>query len=204
MPLLLIRHGETALNATRVVQPVDTPLSETGLRQALALAKRLAAEPLTALVSSDLARAAMTADPVARATGLPVMSEPLLQERNFGDLRGRAYDTLGFDPIAMDDAPPNGESIPAFRDRVARAFTNVLALQARTGGTVAVFSHGLVVRAILESHVALGDGVEVPERIENTSVTRIEDEPPYRVTLLNCVAHLAADERGAAHGIAGI
>jgi probable phosphoglycerate mutase len=204
MSILLIRHGETRLNAARVVQPVDTPLSEVGMRQAEALAQRLRAGPLAALVSSDLARAAMTAEPVARATRLPVISEPMLRERNFGDLRGRAYDTLGFDPLAMEGAPPNGESMPDFRDRVARAFTAMLALQARLGGNLAVVTHGLVVRAILESHVALEPDVGVPARIENTSVTRIETEPPYRVSLLNCVQHLAAGDRGAAHGVSGI
>ena len=43
----------------------------------------------------------------------------MLHERNFGALRGRAYDTLGFDPLAMDDAPPGGESAQAFAERIA-------------------------------------------------------------------------------------
>ena len=42
MTILLIRHGETALNAARIVQPADTPLSERGIAQARALARRLA------------------------------------------------------------------------------------------------------------------------------------------------------------------
>ena len=41
--LWLIRHGETALNVARVLQPADTPLSARGIAQAEALARRLAA-----------------------------------------------------------------------------------------------------------------------------------------------------------------
>ncbi|HEY9065800.1 MAG TPA: histidine phosphatase family protein, partial [Burkholderiaceae bacterium] len=43
MSLLLVRHGETALNATRVLQPADTPLSARGIAQAEAIARRLVA-----------------------------------------------------------------------------------------------------------------------------------------------------------------
>ena len=41
MNLLLIRHGETALNVPRVLQPADTPLSARGMAQAEALAQLL-------------------------------------------------------------------------------------------------------------------------------------------------------------------
>ena len=41
MSLLLIRHGETAFNRDRVMQPADTPLSEQGVAQARHLAGRL-------------------------------------------------------------------------------------------------------------------------------------------------------------------
>ena len=83
------------------MQPPDTPLSPRGLLQARAVAERLRAEALSALWSSDLPRAWQTADAIARACGLAALPQPLLHERNFGDLRGRAYDSLGFDPLAM-------------------------------------------------------------------------------------------------------
>ncbi len=73
------------------------------------MARRLADLGVGAIVSSDLPRARATADAIASATGLPVAETPLLQERNFGDLRGQSYDALGFNPLTMTDAPPNGE-----------------------------------------------------------------------------------------------
>ena len=90
MSILLIRHGETELNAARVVQPADTPLSEKGRRQAQALARRLASDGLAGILCSDLPRALMTAAPVVEATGLEMQVDALLEERNFGELRGRA------------------------------------------------------------------------------------------------------------------
>lgn len=58
MSIILVRHGETALNVSRVLQPPDTPLSQRGQAQARAVALRLADEPVAALVSSDLLRTA--------------------------------------------------------------------------------------------------------------------------------------------------
>ena len=188
--IFLIRHGETAGNATRVLQFPDIPLTPRGQEQAARLGERLAREGITGILSSDMTRAAMTAEAVARATRLPVTFEPLLHERNFGDIRGRAYDTLGFDPFALDYAPPNGESWEAFHARVDRAWQRVRDLAAATSGHLAVVTHGLVCRSIASRHVSLIDGLVVPERWENTSVTIVDAAEPWRVQLLNCCAHL--------------
>ena len=88
MSIFLIRHGETLGNASRTVQLPDNPLSSRGVAQAERLARRLAREGITRIVSSDYARAAATAEHLQRATGAPVRHSPLLQERNFGDIRG--------------------------------------------------------------------------------------------------------------------
>ena len=82
------------------------------------------------ILSSDLPRARQTAEHLAQATGLPVHTSALLQERNFGELRGLAYDSLSIDPMTMDEAPPGGESQASFEHRVAQAFAHALALQA--------------------------------------------------------------------------
>lgn len=204
MSIVLVRHGETALNAARVLQPADTPLSARGEAQAAAVARRLAGLRPAALVSSDLPRARQTAEAIAATTGRPVDTTALLQERNFGALRGLPYDTLGFDPLAMEEAPAGGESIPAFRERVARAFAEVLARRATLAGTLVVVSHGLVIRALLEAHARLPAGVVLPERMGNASVTVLGAEAPFVVTLLNCTAHLegaAADDAGSLAGV---
>jgi probable phosphoglycerate mutase len=188
--IFLIRHGETVGNASRVVQRPDNPLSLRGVAQAECLARRLASEGISQIVSSDLARAAATAAHLQRATGAPLTFDPLLHERNFGDIRGTAYADLGFDMFEPDYAPPNGESWPVFHARVDRAWTRVQALAGAGAGHLAVVTHGLVCRSLASRHLLLSDGVLVPERWENTSVTIIEAVAPWRVQLLNCIAHL--------------
>ena len=117
MSIVFVRHGETALNAARVLQPADTPLNSLGMAQADSVARRLARLGPAGIVSSDLPRAWVTAQVIGDACGRAVTPLPLLHERNFGELRGRPYDTLGFDPLASACAPPGGESNQAFMDR---------------------------------------------------------------------------------------
>lgn len=200
--IFLIRHGETVGNAARIVQHPDIPLSPRGIAQAERLARRLAREGVARIVSSDLARAQATAESLQRATGAPLTFEPLLHERNFGDIRGTAYVDLGFDMFAPDYAPPNGETWPVFHARVDRAWERVQALAASTDGNLAVVTHGLVCRSLASRHLGLPEGVVVPERWENASVTIVECPAPWRVTLLNCVAHL--DDLDAAPASSGV
>jgi 2,3-bisphosphoglycerate-dependent phosphoglycerate mutase len=188
--IFLIRHGETVGNASRIVQDPDTPLSARGVAQAERLAQRLAREGIARIVSSDFARAAATAQHLHRATGAPLSFEPLLQERNFGDLRGRPYAELGFDMFELDYAPPNGETWPVFHARVDCAWARVLTLADATGGHLAMVTHGLVCRSLAARHLILADGDTVPERWENTSVTVVACPGPWRVSVLNCTAHL--------------
>jgi probable phosphoglycerate mutase len=142
------------------------------------------------IVSSDYLRAAATAEHLQRATGVALAFEPLLQERNFGDLRGRPYSELGFDMFEPDYAPPNGETWPVFHARVDRAWARVQALADKSGGNLAVVTHGLVCRSLAARHLILPEGESAPERWENTSLTIIDWPAPWRVRLLNCAAHL--------------
>ena len=190
MSIFLIRHGETVGNASRVVQHPDNPLSPRGIAQAERLARRLAGEGIAHIVSSDFARAAGTARALERVLAVPLTFEPLLQERSFGDLRGTPYDELGLDMFAPDYAPSNGETWDAFHHRVDRAWARVQAVAAATAGHLAVVTHGLVCRSLAERHLVLAAGNIVPLKWDNTSLTICEGPAPWRVGLLNCVAHL--------------
>lgn len=196
MTIHLVRHGQTAGNATRVLQTPETPLDETGLRQAERLGRRLAGERVAGILASDLSRAEMTARAVARATGAGLTLTELLHERNFGDLRGTAYADLPSDPFAPDFAPPGGETWQAFHRRVDRAWDEVVRVAAATPGDLVVVTHGLVCASIVQRCVTLpAELAGAPEspalRFRNTSVTLLAGpEPSWVVTLLGCVAHL--------------
>lgn len=190
MAIWLVRHGETALNAARILQPADTPLSPHGLRQAQALAERLASEPIAGFLSSDLPRAEQTAQAIARLSGLPLQTTTLLHERSFGDWRGQPYDSFSADPLAMNDAPPGGESVAQFAERCRQAFDHVLQLQRGLGGPLVVVTHGLVIRQMLMALPRTANSTLDLPRMGNTSVTIFDAAPPHALRLLNCVRHL--------------
>ena len=190
MAIFLIRHGETLGNASRTVQRPDNPLSPRGVAQAERLARRLEYLGIAAILSSDFARAMTTAEHLRRVTGTPISYDPLLQERSFGDLRGTPYAKLDFDMFAVDYAPPGGETWEVFHARVDRAWALVREAATATGGHLAVVTHGLVCRSLAARHLILPEGQEVPARWENTSLTVVDHPAPWRVRLLNCIAHL--------------
>ncbi len=87
--LFIIRHGETEFNAQRVAQGwLDTYLNKQGLEQAQQVARQLSKIHLSYIFSSDLKRAYQTASIIAAEHHLPVITTPLLRERNLGKLSG--------------------------------------------------------------------------------------------------------------------
>ena len=193
MAILLIRHGETALNAARVIQMPETPLSEHGCTQAERLGRRLSRDGVARIVSSDFARAVMTAERVREHTGAPLALDPLLQERHFGSLRGTPYAELAEDPFAPEYVPPGGESWDAFHIRVEEAWARIREHAAQTAGNLAVVTHGLVCHSLVRH--CLGETTADPEvvRFPNTALTVVESSPPWRVRLLACTAHLGGE-----------
>jgi probable phosphoglycerate mutase len=193
MPSLiyLVRHGETALNAARILQLPATPLSERGLAQAERVAARLAGAGLVQVLVSDLRRAEMTAEAIARSSGAPIVRDPELAERSFGALRGRPYAELGLDPFGPDYEPPEGESWAVFHARVDRAWARVDAAARAAKGPIAVVTHGLVCYSVVSRLVDLAPGLSLDGRgWRNTSVTMLEPAEKWRVTLLDDVGHL--------------
>lgn len=198
MTILLVRHGETAGNAERVVQRPEVPLNERGIQQAAQLAARLFDLGFAHVLSSDLVRARMTAAPLA-ARGALIEETPLLQERNFGDLRGVPYAELTEDPFAPGYVPPNGESVEAFHRRVARAFALIVERRRTLSGPLVVVTHGLLCRALLANHAA---ACALPEHFDNTSLTQLDSDPPFTVRLVNCTRHLGGAAGPVAPGAA--
>ena len=190
MTILVVRHGETDGNTARILQRPDVPLNQRGIHQAQRLARRLFAHGFVHVLCSDLLRAQMTAAPLAAGSGVTIEENPLLQERNFGDLRGRAYDALPENPFGPDVVPPNGEDWPRFHARVADAFALIVKRRRAVNGTLVVVTHGLVCRALVERHALVPAGLVVPERFDNTSVTDLHEDAPHEVNLVNCTRHL--------------
>src|SRR5712691_4119769 len=89
---LLLRHGQTPMSVEkRYAGRTDVPLTDTGVRQAVAAAKRLAPAGIGAIVSSPLQRAVQTAEEVAAVTGAPVVTDAGFRETDFGVWGGLSF-----------------------------------------------------------------------------------------------------------------
>ncbi|MBA8795955.1 putative phosphoglycerate mutase [Friedmanniella endophytica] len=153
--LIIWRHGRTAWNATgRFQGQADIPLDEVGRGQAAAAAPRIAALGPTAIVASDLSRAAETADALARVTGLTVTYDRRLREIDVGSWEGLTVATVEQqDPGHVHDhhlgadfrRSATGETAGEVADRVAAALTEIVGAADDDAVVVAVM-HGLAGR----------------------------------------------------------
>lgn len=95
--LVVVRHGETSANTDGIWHgSTDTALTPRGRAQAERVAARLAREcaDAVAVYASDLRRARDTADPIARALGLEVITWHGLREFDLGSWEGKTYREL--------------------------------------------------------------------------------------------------------------
>lgn len=164
---VMLRHGQTPMSVQkRYAGRSDVPLTDLGVRQAVAAAKRLASAGLDVIVTSPLRRAVQTAEEVAAATGAPVVADAGFRETDFGAWEGLTFAEVRerwsaelaawlADPAV---APPGGESFTEVSERVTAALHRVLA--ARERQAVLIVSHVtpiklLVVKALLAPPAAL-------------------------------------------------
>lgn len=213
MLIHLVRHGETAFNARRIVQgPVhDEPLSDVGRAQARAVGARFSDTPIAAIYASPLKRARETADEIATVTGASVTAVPEFAEFHWGALCGKPQ--MGIDGDAMsgfvarwadgdfDATPPGGESPSTVADRVRRAWAQILSRHPPAMGMVptgpsdvVIVAHGRLNKILLAGIVA-GDLRRMESFPQsNTGVTLLESSGDqtagWKVTTLDDTAHL--------------
>ena len=178
----LIRHAETARPDVFHGYESDTDLSPRGYRQAAALGPVIAALKPDVLVSSNMLRARVTADAIARTSGLLARIEPMLHERKVGDMQGTPVqgefgvwpDTLARWVVGETGyAPPGMESFDEIRNRVLPVWDRIT--QENQGKSVAVVAHGIVIRVILLSVVEGYNSADWPRlgRIANSSISEV-------------------------------
>jgi probable phosphoglycerate mutase len=164
---VLLRHGQTPMSVQkRYAGRSDPPLTEAGVQQAAAAAKRLASAGFGVIVTSPLLRTVQTAQAVAAATGAAVVTDDGFRETDFGawegltfaEVRERWPAELSAWLADPEIAPPGGESFTDVSARVTAALDRLLAAQA--GQTVLIVSHvtpikTLVAAALLAPPAAL-------------------------------------------------
>jgi probable phosphoglycerate mutase len=179
--LFLIRHGETAWNAqARFQGHQDSPLTATGIAQAKAAAAYLCDLALSALYSSDLPRTLQTAKPIADVTGLPIIAEPALRERNLGIFEGLTREEIQVrhnEHYARYTARephfviPNGESLAQLHQR-GLVVMETLARR-HSGERIAIVSHGALLTTFLRHLNGIALHLPSPFHVRNGSMSRI-------------------------------
>jgi probable phosphoglycerate mutase len=148
----LVRHGETNWNVERRLQGhTDVDLNERGITQAAQMAKAIKAINLQfdVLYTSDLQRAAKTANAIEKLFNTKAIVDSSLRERHLGILQGiTTKEAPQFDAelwkshISRDihEELRGGESIAQLAQRVQKALEKIR-LQ-HLGQTILVVSHG--------------------------------------------------------------
>jgi broad specificity phosphatase PhoE len=165
----LLRHGEPAIFGRLNGRLPGVGLSEKGRAEAAMQAGRLAGEKIEAIYSSPLQRTCETAEILAERLGLSIRYREDVIEIDYGEWTG-----LTFDQIRRDErwqmwsrsrgiaAIPGGESWRQVQERVVGALFDLQ--QAHPDGSVAIVSHGDVIKAALL--FALGMPPDFYSRIE--------------------------------------
>ena len=198
--IYLVRHAEAEGNLYRIAQGhYNGIITPRGYQQLAALKKRFESVQIDAVYSSDLFRARTTARAIYEPKGLEVRLDEQLREVNMGSWEGRTWQELTMeDPQQMYNFNRDlsqweiegGESVAHARDRMIAALKRIA--KANEGKTVAVVSHGAVLRITLGTlqGLSLQELGQTPHG-DNTAVSCLEwDGETLRVVYRDDNSHL--------------
>ena len=186
--LYIVRHGETVENTEGILQGhIQGHLTELGKQQARDLRERIARQIHPERIeSSDLQRTIDTAEILNEAWGVPLVTSPLLRERDWGELTGARIASL------PHDFPPSVESVPQMMERAKEYLRGLLTRCGDRNAVVLVVSHGVFSRCL--QGAAYGKPIwEVP-RMNNGECREVALTADTLKLLQKEVNHEAADD----------
>lgn len=180
--LVLIRHGQSLWNLeNRFTGWIDVPLTDLGRDEARRAGELIRDIRFDVAYTSVLTRAQESLQLVLEKAGQrpPIIRDPALNERHYGDLSGlnkaETAERYGADQVKLwrrsyDVAPPNGESLELCAKRTLPFYDRAIAGDLRQGKNVLVVAHGNSNRSIVmkldqlspQQVVALELGTGVP------------------------------------------
>lgn len=165
--MILLRHGRSTANVSGVLAGRSTGvgLDDRGREQATGVIDRLAALPISAIVSSPLQRCRETVEPLATARELEPSVEEGLSEVDYGDWTGSKLGDLGKEDLwkVVQSHPsaavfPGGEGLAAMQHRAVAAVREHAARIGAEHGDQALWvacSHGDVIKAVVADALGL-------------------------------------------------
>ena len=162
MKLYLIRHGETDYNKQKKNQgQIDIPLNEYGRELAVKTGKGLAGIPFDLCLCSPLVRARETAELILEGRDVPVLTDQRIIEVSFGRYEGRCWDPAAwdermprefqcfFDEPGKYQAPPDGESLKALKERTGDFLKDICGRKEYAEYNILVSTHGAALAGII-------------------------------------------------------
>ena len=176
---LLIRHAMHELGPSRLAGRLPgVRLTDKGRAQAERLADRLHTVALTALYSSPQQRTRETAAPIAERCGVGVEIVDALDEVDFGEWSGKAFEDLDNDPRwapwnadRNTAVTPTGETIADLRDRIVGHIEHCCA--SNPGGCIALVTHAEVIRTAVLHYLGMSFDAWTRLEIEPASISRL-------------------------------
>src|SRR3982750_2497573 len=162
--LVLVRHGQSEWNLKNLFTGWrDVDLSEQGIAEARAAGRKLKAQGLSFDVAytSALKRAQRTLDLMLEEmgqTGIPIIRDQALNERDYGDLSGLNKDDArkrwGEEQVhawrrSYDVPPPGGESLKDTLARTLPYYVQEILPCVLRGQRTLVAAHGNSLRALI-------------------------------------------------------
>lgn len=209
--LVLVRHGRTALTESHKISGGDgddPELSAAGIGDAAAAAsviQQLGRDgrwkhipPVTAVVASPMNRTRQTAEIIAAPLGIAVALNENLREIGFGDWDGltneqvaeKTPEALAAWQGSYTVAPPNGESLEDFDQRINRGRQQIV--KEFSGKTVVVVAHVMPVRGFIKWALDAGESAYWRPQVAPCSITiiRVWGDSAAEVLATNITAHL--------------
>lgn len=183
-----VRHGITDWNVEgRIQGQSNIPLNEEGRNQAQALAQRMTKEQWDVIYSSDLSRAAATADIVNERIGAKIIYDERLREVGFGLMEGTTSEERikrwGTDWDTKNLGKEQNEGVLNRANQIIRDI-----LLKHPNKRVMIVSHGAFIGQTLKHLIPQ---VDTDARILNSSMTILKlNGEIWDCELHNCVKHL--------------
>ena len=205
MKLLLVRHGETEWNKLGKFQGrKDISMTARGIAQASETGRALADEGIASIYASPLTRTMQFAGEVSRATGLPVVPAPGLEEMDLGELEGVTgremregwpgiYAAWREDPTNV--AMPKGESLAQLQERAWESLIGIEQAH-QADDVLVVVSHNFTIRAIVGRVLGMTLSNFHNMTLGLSSISTVEsNNGNHRLVNYNLTSHLSPENR---------
>jgi broad specificity phosphatase PhoE len=174
--LFVIRHAQTAANDQHVtLGKLDWSLNPFGIQQAQNLANKISNQKFDLIITSPLKRAQQTAELINQGIKLTLLEDPLLEERDFGEMSGLTWEEFceQYPELAKSNTRdfqanlPRGETIAQVENRVREFITKLK--QSYPDKTILIVTHTGIIRILkrlLLSHSETESRKNDPDNLE--------------------------------------